>query len=168
MSKDWDKINEARAGYITKRNRENEQITTLTEEQHDVIQWLCEVRHDIHTSWGGMFNAESADFDKWELLSGDNSINNRLTEVDLPEIEFGINFDLITSTADWDYILNTDDYEARAEEQNMTGFQLWYEEAYADFCKDMNKVNEAIEKYLADIDKQHGTRYCPSGRQRME
>lgn len=172
--KEWEQINNARQGYIAKKNAQNEQITTLTEEQHEVIQWLCSVRHEIHSSWRGMFNVESADRDLLKHLDSiydEYSINLRLASVGLSSINFGINPEWIAGSDDYDYTEDEDkeEYENKAEKdpRGMTAYELWYEDAYEIFCSDMSKVNDAIENYLVEIDKKHGTNYCPSGWQRM-
>lgn len=180
--KDWVKINECRAGYIAKHNRNNELITTLTEEQHEVIQHICAVRHEIHCSIDEMFNTSSSEYSLWQHLDNCNehSLNGKLQKVGMPTIEYGVDTDDVPSDMDYFEFMSEDEkeeWENKAQQCNNnsnssfkhTGFSLWREksEEYEEFTEIMEKINNQIEKYLAKIDEEHGTNYCPSGCQRL-
>ncbi len=113
-----------------------------------------------------MFNAESADYDKWHDL---DSIIEKLNEAKLPNLKIYV--DTISSTEDWLYMLDDEEkavYEQRAEKdpRDITDYELWYEETYYSFCEDMEYINTEIENYLKEIDDEYGTHYCPTGIQR--
>lgn len=160
---EWKHINEARANYIDKRNRENEQIETLTLEQHDALQYVCSARHELHVGHDAMFNGESAEYrELWSYLTEDDvsSINTQLEFAGLKKIE-GIDLDLAECPSNEDWYLFDDDEKAEYD-----GYDDWYEKAYYELANILEKVNRKIENYLREIDKEHGTNYCPSGFQR--
>ena len=180
--KDWGKINECSDNYIKKRNEENMSITTLKEEQHEVIQHICAIRHDIHCASSGMFNSGTSEYELWNYLDDDNenSLNNLLKAVNLPIIEYAV--DIIDVPSDMDYFEFLDEnekeeWENKAKEINAntsstlkhTGYSLWMEESgeYQEYIEAKEKINTQIENYLATIDKIYGTEYCPSGNQRL-
>lgn len=191
MSLNWDKINEARQGYIDKRNKENEETALekgLTEEQISAIEDICRLRHDIHTtSWENIYNTESHDHD---------TIDNALIEVNvlilknkLPPIDI----DEYTYADDW--ILDFDWYEdienfqskyyEKAQKEIDNGFvlgqgglypindidelanHLWLEHVCEVNSAIIEKINDKIEKWLRAIDEQYGTHYAPTGNQRL-
>lgn len=162
---EWKYINEARANYIDKRNRENEEIETLTPEQHEALQYVCSVRHELHVGHKAMFNTNSDDYRKlWDYLTEgeSSSINTILESAGLKRID-GINLDIAEcpSDDDWYYFM---DEEEKAEYDSIDD---WYEEAYNELSEILEEVNRKIENYLREIDKEHGTNYCPSGFQRI-
>lgn len=40
---------ENKARYVDCVMSDNAKITTLTDDQHDVLRWLCAIRHEIHS-----------------------------------------------------------------------------------------------------------------------
>ena len=144
---------EAKANYIDKLMTENAEVETLTEEQHDALAELCRIRHNIHTSAESFFNAESADHNElWNYIYSDTDqygyINTLLVNNNLPTINFDINA--------LDYC-TTSDY---------SDMGLSYDEALEEVCNMVEAVNEKIENYLRQIDKEHGTHYAPTGHAR--
>lgn len=182
--KNWKEINERREGYIQKRNAENMRVETLTESQHEVLQWLCAMRHEIHTNSEDMFYCERCNYSMlWALLDDDNneSLNARLAEESLPPIDFSLVETNLPNDSDYIYALSEEDreeWENKAEEINEThpngayvhnGYSLWIEEGeeYRIFVDEIEKINSTIENYLREIDSNYGTNYCPSGSQRL-
>lgn len=51
-------------------------------------------------------------------------------------------------------------------ECNITTFPIWNLSNQAAVTKYIDKVNDSIEEYLLNIDRQHGTMYCPTGMRR--
>ena len=163
--------------YAEKRNRENSTVETLTEEQHNTLAWLCEIRHNIHVSGDAMFNTESSEYSYWDYLdmNGERGeINNALGEVELPLIEWNGLGEDTPNSSDYTYVLTEEDrieWENKAEAANLPygGYTLWIEEGeeYQYFLEDKEKINDIIEKYLRNIDRQHGTNYCPTGLTRL-
>lgn len=52
---------EAKRRYVEKIMQENAEVETLTEEQHEALQELARIRHEIHSSWETMWNDEAND-----------------------------------------------------------------------------------------------------------
>ena len=141
---------EAKANYVDKLMKENAEVETLTEDQHNALAELCRIRHQIHTSADSFFNDESASFNElWDYIySGTEQygyIDKLLNNNNLPIINFSINiFDYCT----------TSDYSD-------LGFT--YEEAMEQINELVEAVNAKIENYLMQIDNKHGTHYAPTG-----
>lgn len=190
MSLDWDRINEARQGYIDKRNKENEEIALekgLTEEQISAIEDICRLRHDIHTTdWDDVYYTE-----KYSSDTIDNAltkINELIEEADLPKL--GITKD--TYDDDWlldfqwfedseDYL----EYMERARKEVDNGFvlgrdsffpldtiddlalSLWLEHVSEVNSAIIEEINDKIEEWLRAIDEKYGTHYEPTGGQRL-
>lgn len=139
--------------YINKRNAQNAEIgkdSGLTEEQTDALEELCKIRHEIHSNQRDMWNAESGMYSElWGYLYDDNShsINSMLRRVGLPEIVFTQDYmQECPNSLDYDEV-----------------FELEYDEAYF-LCMDiLEAINTDIENYLAGIDEQYATSYCPTG-----
>ena len=145
---------ERKREWAAKRMAENSQIDTLTEEQHEALEWLCSVRHDVHCNQDDFFCDESANSSEyWNYIDDGNggTIREKLMEAGLPEMKWSFNPDMYTSES----VCYELDYteEEREEERER--------------CLEMaEKFNLDIEKYLKTIDEQHGTNYCPSGASR--
>ena len=146
---------EAKANYVEKKMKENAQIKTLSEEQHNVLSWLCKVRHIIHTNQKSFFVTESATSGEiYQYI--DEEVNYRLESCKLPKIRWSVDsFDLVT---DFDY------YELDEEERTTEVYNELLER-----CIDqLELINSDIEKYLKTIDNEHKTSYCPTGASRIE
>ena len=181
---------EGKREYAARRMAENAEIETLTKEQHEAIERLCTIRHEIHsTDARDMFNSESCEhrdlYTYLEELTGFTSSGINLMEsVGLPKLDFG---DWTTWPDDRDYyeFLSDDErqeYEDKAESymQECTeegnkpafyvdGYQMWLEEGeeFQFFSDQLAAMNNTIESYLMRIDKEHGTNYCPTGATRI-
>lgn len=53
------------------------------------------------------------------------------------------------------------------EDHDSEEFQNWYDDNYARIYSELEEVNKSIEKYLANIDNQYGTRWCPTEQLRI-
>lgn len=138
---------ERKAAYVARKMEENRLVETLTEEQHDVLAWLCNLRHEMHTNQHPLFLNESAEFS--EIWQKYEEIYDKLTDCGLDTIELPASEDI---PCDFDLEIDSD---------------FDYEETYGDFVKIMEDINNRIEVYLHDIDKKHGTEYCPTGATRI-
>ena len=140
---------EAKRRYAENKMYENSKKETLTKEEHEILADLCSLRHEIHTSWEGIWNNNDVD-----LLQ---KLYNFETG-DLPKLDISVDIADIPSQDDYfdDLYDDADEYE---------DLEDWVEnsEHYEEFCEIMNKINSEIENYLMDIDKEHGTSYCPTG-----
>lgn len=154
---------EAKRRYVEKIMRENAEIETLTEEQHNALQKLASIRHKIHTSWESLWNYESGDYDTlWGYI--DYGINEMLVEANLPTIDFNYESGDIPTEADY-----LDLTEEEREEYGNDSW-TWREEsgAFDEFTDFLNEVNNKIEDYLMKVDKEHGTHYAPTGFERLK
>ena len=131
-----------------RRNQENKEITTLSEEQHDALAALCAFRHELHTNQKSLFNTESSNHSDY-IRSLDGGIMDSLDEVGLPN---SLTFDIFSFESDSEY---DEDIDGNYDE--------WYEKSIAGVFSFVEKVNSEIESYLREIDKIHGTSYCPTG-----
>lgn len=137
---------EAKANYVDKVMSENAEIETLTEEQHDALRELCRIRHEMHCNQDDFFYSEHSNHSTfWHYI--DETINSILTDANLPSI----NFDIDICDYELDYEV---DYYDEPEQ---------FEAAYDKCIKMASHVNDLIENYLLQIDKEHGTSYCPTG-----
>lgn len=158
---------EAKANYVRAMNAKNAEIETLTAEQHELIQEICKFRHEVHCNIDSYFNAFSKHSatisDGWvivELFKEDFvfNLNELLKKYNLPK--FHTSFDFISCPDDsWVETDRDDDEEAWQDEYD--GLQR---ECYQEF----NKLNSDIEKWLSNIDNEHGTSYCPTGFARLK
>lgn len=172
---------EAKQRYVERKNKQNEQVKSLTPEQHEAIQELCAKRHEFHCSTDSMWSRNDADLLAVFGDYNDENINAVLKEAGLPELKLVISCDM-PDEDDYFMVLSDEEkeeWEERAEKFNEenpkaffshTGYSLWKEESgeYDYFCEICEKQNDIIEQYLAEIDKKHGTEYCPSGIARFE
>ena len=181
-------IYERKAAWAARRMEKNSRIKALTEEQHDTLAWLCSLRHDIHSNWVNMWSSESDEgIDLWEKYE---RINEKLSECGLSAILNLPDDSEIPTEADYWCVLTDkerDEWDMRAdivnkqieiEEQESgtrykslrhNGPTIWREESgkYEEFIDKMESINTAIENYLEEIDRKHGTSYCPSGHTRL-
>ncbi len=128
-------------------NKEN--CNTLTEVQHDLIEEICTIRHEIHCDQDSVFNTESSSHNKF--INFLDNINLKLKKVELNIINFNIDFEMLIT--DFDY------YE-------MESFDS-IEDAKEKSSEECTAINNDIELFLKNIDKKHGTNYCPTGSLRI-
>jgi len=132
-----------------KQARIAEECTALTPEQHEALAWLCERRHFFHCNMEDLFISESVEGQECFKLV-DHQINDCLTEVGLPAIEFGVSALDFTDDSSWEY----DGYAS-------------YEEAEEECMELAHELHSKMEGYLADIDREYGTEYAPTGATRI-
>lgn len=144
------------------RNLNNEEIAVehgMTGYQAELISKLCAVRHDFHC------NIDS-------IVKGgdDNSISDEIENIEYEINESGLPELNISSM-----LLDADDMnglvyeygEDVPEDHDSEEFQNWYDDNYARIYSELEEVNKSIEKYLANIDNQYGTHWCPTGHLRL-
>lgn len=130
------------------RDKDREDAIGLTYEQCDVLEWLCTVRHEIHTNQEDVFYSESSNNEKF-LRWIDSEINEKLKDVGLSTIKFSHDAEDFPDDYTWE--LDYDDYE----------------KAYYDCIDMVEDINKDIEHYLAKIDEEHNTHYCPTRASRI-
>lgn len=128
-------------------------------DQLELISKLCAIRHDFHC------NIDS-------IVKGgdDNSISD-----EIENIEYGINESGLPELNISSMLLDVDDMNGLVYEygEDVPGyhdseeFQNWYDDNYARIYSELEEVNKSIEKYLANIDNQYGTSWCPTGQLRI-
>lgn len=170
---------EAKREWAAKRMKENAEIETLTEEQHEVLEWLCTIRHELHTSKDSVWNNNSDALKPFDNSCGDYEVNQRLKRVGLKPIELQFDYISCPTVSDFDCLSRDeqDEWQEKADRYNNehpnsmghSSISLWQEESweYRDFLEDIERINDNIEKYLKEIDEMHGTNYCPSGYTRL-
>lgn len=178
MKREMERRNESAAWHHA---RMKEECQTLTEEQHDVLSWLCEIRHDLHSEdREKIWDNNSSVLDPFFNGCSACEVNGHLEEVGLKPIDIDSDFfmDLPNST-DYEYMLSDEEreeWESKAEKFNEkhpdsmfhSGLSLWKEESgeYIKFCDMLEDLNKSIEDYLRKIDEVHHTQYAPSGKYR--
>ena len=153
-------IYERKQRYAERKMRQNAEIDSLTEEQHDALATLCTFRHKFHLmNVSYLINSEATDDGLLKMIDdeyGEPEINVALEKAGLEPIPFPSSIDLPTDF-DW--------FECMTEEEKAE-----YKD-FNDFCNNCadkwfeykEKVNTLIEQYLKKIDREHGTEYCPTG-----
>ena len=191
MSLDWKRIDEARQGYIDKRNKENEKTALekgLTEEQISAIEDICRLRHDIHTtSWEDIYNTESHDHDTIDNALIEINVlifKNKLPPIDIDEYTYADDWIL-----DFDWYEDIEDFQSKyyekAQKEIDNGFvlgqgglypindidelanHLWLEHVSEVNSAIIEEINDKIEEWLKAIDEKYGTHYEPTGGQRL-
>lgn len=145
------KLFERRESNFWKLMEENAKIETLTEEQHNTLANLANLRHTLHTNQEILFNDEADNAQIWKEYE---EINEALSICDLDELQLPAPDELTTS-----YGYDIDDEGLNLEE--------WTDKYYPVFVEEMDNINKTIENYLEAIDKEHGTKYAPTGKTRL-
>lgn len=147
---------EYRRESAAQRALENEDVAVshgMTKEQAELISDLCALRHRLHTNIP--HNIHDNTEDSKELCKMVLSMDN----AGLPWLSLG---DYWAG----DYI-DIDDmnvlYETETFPEDDTERDEWIDNQKGRIYDDWEKVNELIEKYLSDIDKQYKTHWCPTG-----
>mgnify|MGYP004550408153 CR=1 FL=1 len=142
------------------RNLNNEEIAVehgMSEEQAELISRLCAIRHEFHCNIDNI--VKSADNDSMsDILEIEKSIN----ESGLPELDISMLLDI----DDLDGLIY--EYgEDVPEDHDSEEYRDWYDDNYARIYSELEEINKNIEKYLANIDSQYGTHWCPTGALRV-
>ncbi len=146
--------------YAGKKMSANKEIESLTEEQHDALNQMCSARHELHTNMDRITRGTEKDY-----LGNIIEANGTLKKSALPIID-GIS----TDTADYidiDSIRELEDLGEVPSRDNEDEWQEWYNAEYHRIYDELENLNKTIEKYLEQIDIEHGTHYAPSGASRI-
>ena len=146
-----------------KRAADNEAIAIehgMTEKQAELISELCSLRHELHSNMDKVTKSDSQLDIKGQLVE----LARKIDEEGLPQVP-GI------PIAECDYI-DIDSLEELLEYDAWpeSGTQEWQDKYDDEFWRihgELSNLNSEIEKYLADIDKQFGTSWCPTGALRI-
>lgn len=142
------------------RNLNNEDIAVqkgMTSDQASLISKLCAIRHEFHCNIDNI--VKSADNDSMsDIVEIEKSIN----ESGLPELDI---VSMLLDIDDLDGLVY--EYGDDVPDHDSQEFQDWYYDNYARISSELEEVNKSIEKYLANIDNQYGTHWCPTGQLRI-
>ena len=146
-----------------RRAYKNEDIAVeygMTEEQAALISELCSLRHELHTHMDAVTKNDHDLSIKGQLVK----LARKIEEVGLPQVP---NIPI----GECDYI-DIDDIDELFEIDDWpeSGTQEWqdkYDNEYFRIYNELEELNKDIEKYLAEIDKQYGTSWCPTGALRV-
>ena len=142
------------------RNLNNEEIAVehgMSEEQAALISRLCAVRHEFHCNIDNI--VKSADNDSMsDIVEIEKSINDS----GLPELDI---VSMLLDIDDLDGLIY--EYGDDVPDHDSQEFQDWYDDNYARISSELEEVNKSIEQYLANIDNQYETSWCPTGQLRI-
>ena len=142
MKREMERRNESAAWHHA---RMKEECQTLTEEQHDVLSWLCEIRHDLHSeNRDSIWSNNSSVLEPFDNSSEYPEVNKRLEEVGLNPIDIDSHFFInLPNSTDYEYILSD---EERAEKR----FQNLLDEInkYIDYLLSSNPKLGAVMQEL--------------------
>ena len=138
------------AGNKAYENREIALSKGMTDEQCDMLDMLCKERHNLHCNWDLAFNSQSTYSWDW-YGDGDRSLNDKLRNIGLEEID--------NLPKDIEIITDFDWHELKLYDN--------YEDAMDAACNQYADINNNIEDYLQKIDLKYGTEYCPTGMTRV-
>lgn len=146
-----------------RRNADNESVAVehgMTEAQAGLISDLCRLRHELHTNMDAVTRSDAYLCIKAQLVAANTAIK-----------ESGLTPVPCIPTGEGDYIDIDDLYELQEiEDWPDSGTDEWQEkwdEEYHRIYDELEQLNSDIEKYLAEIDRQYGTAWCPSGALRI-
>ncbi len=133
-----------RQRYIEAFYRENEQIQTLTPEQHKLVQMVSEMRHNLHSTGFNVYLGKKPESLKkfLNLKMGD------FKGLPYPNTVFSI----LNSMETADKLSNV---------SNPTKSQVL--SSCKSFLYEKEFVNQLLEKWIEDIDTLYGTHYTPRG-----
>lgn len=173
------RIYEGKREWAEKRKLKNAAIETLTEEQHNVLYWLCSIRHELHVKRDDVFHNNSNALAPFDNSCGECEVNSRLKTAGLKPIDLQFEYVDCPIVSDFDCLSSDEqeEWEEKAEQcnaENPTGMwhnaiSMWIQESweYKEFMQKTEELNDKIEEYLKEIDEKHGTDYCPSGYTRL-
>lgn len=146
---------------IAKKQAFNRQKTTLTPSQHDALDYLCAVRHEMHSKQRGFYLSDDPHHNNFELYigkNGDGVLNQVLASVGLPLLHYNKDIFKVLEGHEFDRMEFKSDYE----------FEMYKAQFYDKSKEIIEELNTRIEGYLKKVDREHGTHYCPVGKYRVE
>lgn len=153
-----------RAVNAERRNTNNEEIAIsngMPEHWAELIFTLCRVRHEMHCNIDKL--VKSSEFDAIEIRQSIVKVNSELRESGYDYID-----SLPSSVGDYIEIDSIDDiYEIEDLPSDDDEREKYLSDKYDEIYEQWSKVNNNIETYLLSIDKKYGTKWCPTGIQRM-
>lgn len=151
-----EEIRQHREERVKERMAENRRVTSLSEAQHDALEYLCSVRHEMHSGQKAFFLSDDPRHERFELLigqGGKGAINTVLLNAGLPTVSL----DTEIFKAETDKCFKREDYGSDSD------YEMAKARAFDRSVELADKLNDAIEEYLGEIDRRHGTNYKPYG-----
>ena len=145
--------------YAGKKMSTNKEIETLTDEQHDALSQMCSARHELHTNMDRITKGSQV----W--LASIVDANYALAKSGLTPISL-----IPTDKSDFiniDSIRELEDLGEAPSRDDEDEWQEWYDAEYSRIYDELAELNRKIEKYLEQIDAEHGTHYTPTGKSRI-
>lgn len=149
---------ERKREWAARRMKENKKIKTLTETQHEALEELASIRHEIHS------NKKSV------IISDDQGLKKKLIKVNEWLLNSGLTPMEFVPTSNEDYIdIDTIDelYEIEDIPEDDDERADWHDENYMRISGELEDLNTQIEDYMRKIDAEYGTNYAPSGMSRV-
>lgn len=149
---------ERKREWAARRMKENKKIKTLTETQHEALEELASIRHEIHS------NKKSV------IISDEQGLKKKLIKVNESLLNSGLTPMEFVPTSNEDYIdIDTIDelYEIEDVPEDDEEREDWYDENYMRISGELEDLNTKIEDYMRKIDAIYGTNYAPSGMSRV-
>lgn len=153
-----------RAVNAERRKANNEEIAIsngMPEHWAELIFTLCRVRHEMHCNIDKL--VKSSECDAMDIRNSIVEVNSELRESGYDYID-----SLPSSVGDYIEIDSIDDiYEIEDLPSDDDEREKYLSEKYDEIYEQWSAVNTNIETYLLSIDKKYGTKWCPTGIQRM-
>ena len=148
-----------------RRMADNAEINTLTEEQHEWLADLCKFRHELHCNQEALFVSGSGEFSNYWRRIRNLCQEAKAVGFKLPDYED----EFLPDDSDF----NEDELEYKGEtypancDVDSDEYDYKRDAAFWTVTDFAGEVNTAIENMLRDVDKEHGTNYCPTGTHRV-
>ena len=149
-------------------------VSSLSVEQHEALENLCTLRHDVHsTDAGDLYNSKSGEF-SW-LSSSYRSVCEQLSESGFEAMNrfvWEVPDEVWPNDNDWYWILTEEEkeeWERKAKIENRQndikrdGNDLFKEECIRKIEESLKKWNTRVKAGLYLFDQVYGTEYCPYG-----
>ena len=117
-----EEIRQHREERVKERMAENRRVTSLSEAQHDALEYLCSVRHEMHSGQKAFFLSDDPRHERFELLigqGGKGAINTVLLNAGLPTVSL----DTEIFKAETDKCFKREDYRSDSDYEMAESFR---------------------------------------------
>lgn len=149
---------ERKAAYASKIRAKNAEIARkkLTEEQIEVIENLCSIRHKVHSDKDIFWVGEDSNIVNYII-----DTPSVIAEADLPKMFFSKKLSNALM-----FCPNYDEYKDEIKDKDIADDDDACNDLYDKMRLECNEAlelwNSYIERYLRKIDRLYRTQYCPS------
>lgn len=168
-------IYDAKRVYAQRKMSENAQVNSLSIEQHDFLSSFAKFRHKYHMSMNNWFNTGvthelrfcTDDF-QVDFFNADfiYQLTQEIDRLGLPRFTANINILEIPDDSWVDIEMEEGGYDEdddHYDEIRQDKYDKLYIQAHGMYARFHNKM----ESWLLIIDKEYGTKYCPTGLSRI-